>query len=180
VTLPAAEPLDALAALVDYPDAALLSRVRAGLAGLSAMSPEAATALGRFADAIAGVPIAELQERYTGTFDLDPACALDVGWHLFGDAHDRGAFMAAVREELERAGVPAAPQLPDHLTCLVRLVAREQPARAAELAALIAPAIDTVQRALARRQSPYVHVLAALHAVIAEIAAEAREEASPP
>jgi nitrate reductase delta subunit len=180
VTVAGAELFDALAAVVDYPHGDLHSRVRAGLAELSAVNPAAAAELERFAAEVAGMSIGELQEQYTATFDLDPACALDTGWHLFGDAHQRGAFMAALREELERAGVRDTAQLPDHLTSVLRLVGREHPVSASGLAALIAPAIDTVHRALARRQSPYVHVLAAIRAVLAGVEADVHQEVIGP
>ena len=174
------ELLDALAALVDYPDGDLQPRARACLADVAAISPAAAVELARFADAIARPSIGELQEQYTETFDLSPACALDLGWHLFGEAHERGAFMAALREDLRRAGVPETAELPDHLTHVLALVGREQPARAAALAALVAPAIETVHRALGARGSPYVHVLAALREVVAGLGTgDAQEVAGP-
>ncbi len=158
--------LDALAALVAYPDGDLQPRVRACRLDLAAISPAAAGELERFADAIARPSLGELQEQYTAAFDLDPACALEVGWHLFGEAHERGAFMAALREDLRRAGVPETAELPDHLTHVLALLGREQPARAAALAALVVPAIERVHRALGARGSPYVHVLAALREVM--------------
>lgn len=168
--------LETLARLVEYPDGDLEPRVRACLAHPTAIGPAAAAELERFADAIAGTSVGELQERYTATFDLDPACALDVGWHLFGDAHERGTFMAALREDLQQAGVPETAELPDHLPHVLELVSREQPARAAALASLVAPAIAALHRALAARESPYLHVLAALQDVIAAIGAEACQE----
>jgi nitrate reductase delta subunit len=171
--------LDALIGLLGYPDAGLPSRARAALAD-PALGPSAVADLQGFAGAIAGMSIGDLQEHYTATFDLDPACALDVGWHLFGDAHERGAFMAALREDLQRAGVPETRELPDHLTRVLALLGREQPDRAAALAELIAPAIGSVRRALAGRQSPYVHVLAAVQAVMAGAGADDRQEVTRP
>jgi nitrate reductase molybdenum cofactor assembly chaperone NarJ/NarW len=170
------EVLDGLGVLIGYPKADLGPRVRACLAGLAAISPAAATDLASFGDATAGTPLAQLQEHYTESFDLSPTCALDVGWHLFGDAHKRGAFMAALREDLRRVEVPETAELPDHLTHVLRLLGREAPPRAAVLAATIAPAIETVQRALARRGSPYRHLLSAVAAVVASVLAERPRE----
>ncbi len=167
---------DALALLVDYPDAELLPRARACSADLAALEPNAAAEIEGFADAVAGTPIGELEERYTETFDLDPRCALDVGWHLFGDAHERGAFLAALREDLARAGVPETRELPDHLGHVLRLLGREEGGEAAALAALVAPAIAALHGALAARRSPYVHVLAAVRAAVDGLAAESERE----
>lgn len=173
---PRVELLDGLGALIGYPKADLGSRVRACLPDLAAISPAAATDLATFGDATAGMPLARLQEHYTESFDLTPTCALDVGWHLFGDAHKRGAFMAALREDLRHADVPETAELPDHLTHVLRLLGREAPPRAAALAATIAPAIETVHGALARRGSPYRHLLSALAAVVASLLAERPRE----
>ena len=170
------EVLDELGALIGYPKADLGPRVRACLTGLAAISPAAASDLASFGDAIAGMSLAQLQEHYTESFDLTPTCALDVGWHLFGDAHKRGPFMAALREDLRRAEVPETAELPDHLTHVLRLLGREAPPRAAVLAATIAPAIERVHGVLARRDSPYRHLLSAVAAVVASLLAERPRE----
>jgi len=36
------------------------------------------------------------------TFDINPACALEVGWHLFGEDYMRGQFLVRMREELSK------------------------------------------------------------------------------
>jgi nitrate reductase molybdenum cofactor assembly chaperone NarJ/NarW len=180
MTVARAALLDTLAALIDYPDADLPARARRCLADLAAVSPAAAVELERFAEAIAGPSLGALREQYTETFDLDPACALDVGWHLFGERHERGAFMAALRDDLRRAGVSETTELPDHLIHVLPLVGREPPDRAAALAALVAPAIERMHRALVARGSPYVHVLAAVGAVMAGVGEEDAQEVARP
>jgi nitrate reductase assembly molybdenum cofactor insertion protein NarJ len=76
--------------------------------------------------------------------------------------------------------VPETAELPDHLTHVLALVAREPSARAASLAALVAPAIERVHRGLAERGSPYVHVLAAIRAVVAGIGTPDAQEVARP
>jgi nitrate reductase delta subunit len=171
---------DGLAALVDYPEGDLLPHVRACVADLAAPSPAAAAELETFAREIAGTSVEELQEHYTEAFDLHAACALDLGWHLFGDAHERGAFMAALREDLQRAGVPDNAELPDHLTNILALLGRDEPVRAAALADFVAPAVDEVRCALAGSGSPYAHVLAAVRALVADVRAGRRQEVGAP
>ncbi len=172
------ELLDALAALLRYPDDGLPRHARACLAA-STTCPAAGAALQRFADEIAGASIAALQEQYTETFDMSPTCALDVGWHLFGDTHKRGGFMAGLGEDLRRAGVGDTGELPDHLTQVLALLGREEAARASALAEVVAPAIATVRRALDARKSPYAHVLAAVQDAVGGLRAE-REEVTRP
>ncbi len=43
------------------------------------------------------------EELYTRTFDLNPVCALEIGWHLFGEDYERGAFLVRMRDQLRRA-----------------------------------------------------------------------------
>jgi nitrate reductase molybdenum cofactor assembly chaperone NarJ/NarW len=167
MTRPSTPALDDLATLVGYPAGDVQAALRRCLADPSALPPGAAAALEAFREAIAGWSPQALQEEYTGAFDFNPACALDLGWHLFGDTHDRGAFMAALREDLARAGVPETSDLPDHLGHVLALAARENPARAALLVDLVSPAIQAVARALARRGSPYQHLLEAVMLVLA-------------
>jgi nitrate reductase delta subunit len=112
---------------------------------------------------------AELQEEYTAAFDFDPACALELGWHLFGESRERGAFLAALREDLTSAGIQESHELPDHATHVLALVAREDYARAAQLADLVMPAVGAIERALLKRRSPYVHVFAAMYAELAAL-----------
>jgi nitrate reductase delta subunit len=89
------------------------------------------------------------------TFDLNPKCTLDVGWHLFEDAYERGVLLAMLREELERNAVPEHGELPDHLPSVLMLLDRVDASRRAELIHLLAPAFEALQKALASSGSPY-------------------------
>ena len=122
---------------------------------------EPATDWDRLADAIeypAGAPPA-LQEQYVETFDLDPLSTLDMGWHLFGDAPERGAWLAALRADLARAGVRETSDLPDHLPALLRLIARTDDVSASELAALLSPAVARMRDRLAAQHNPFADVI---------------------
>lgn len=74
------------------------------------------------------------QELYVQTFELNPACTLEMGWHLFGENYERGEFLVKMREQLRRHGIPECTELPDHLTYLLPLIGfmdREEAARLA-------------------------------------------------
>jgi nitrate reductase delta subunit len=159
--------LDALAQLVAYPDEHTRDVARATLQALDVSAPGAATSMCDFLDATAELTLPELQEHYTAAFDFDPACVLDVGWHLFGESPDRGAFLAALRGDLRDAGIAESPELPDHLTHVLALISRHDPGRAESLAALVMPALTGIEQALTARRSPYAHVLAAVHVSLA-------------
>jgi nitrate reductase molybdenum cofactor assembly chaperone NarJ/NarW len=119
-----------------------------------------------FASAVTALPTVQLQEQFVETFDLDPDCALDLGWHLFGERYERGEWLASLRGDLRRVGLEPSAELPDHLTNVLLLLAREDPARAADLAARVRPALDRLQAALMRRNSPYQHALSAARQVL--------------
>ncbi|HEY6893609.1 MAG TPA: molecular chaperone TorD family protein [Rhodanobacteraceae bacterium] len=122
----------------------------------------------RLADALeypAGGP-PEVQEQYVDAFDLDPTCSLDVGWHLFGEAPERGRFLAMLRDELARAGVPEGDDLPDHLPTVLRLIGRADADSASELAAIVAPAVSGVLERLEARGSPFASAIKQVAALL--------------
>lgn len=167
-----AEPLtDALAALVDYPDGEFLARLAECRAVARAALPDAAALLDAFAVAVAPLPLTRVQEMYIDAFDLDPACALDLGWHLHGERRERGELLLALRQQLADAGIVETTQLPDHLTHVLRLLAR-QPADAREaLASACADSLDRIRAALRERQSPFALLIDAVRTVVSNGAA---------
>jgi nitrate reductase molybdenum cofactor assembly chaperone NarJ/NarW len=133
------EQLEAVAALFTYPrtDYAVATESAVACAG------SAAPALIKFARDIAAIPLGGLQELYTTSFDLSPVCALDLGWHLFGEDYKRGLFLARMRRELRVHNIPETSELPDHLSRALLLLARMAPSQAEEFAcAVVAPAVE--------------------------------------
>ena len=166
--------LETLGALLDYPVVEPDDLLIACLSD-PALDPEALANLERFAGAIVDLTVTDMQEEYTATFDFDQECSLDVGWHLFGDTHERGAFMASLREDMIRTGVPESAELPDHLTHVLALLARD-PDGAPALAEAVAPGVDAVAHALVDRGSPYQYLLAAISDELTALRAGKREE----
>lgn len=169
---------DSLADLLTFPYVPLEPRLRACMAALRLSNDAAADAVARFYDAIQTRSLASLQEEYTDTFDLRPACSLELGWHLFSDSRERGSFLAVLRGDLQRAGVEETAGLPDHLAHLLALVAREPSERAAEHARLVAPAITSIRDALSARHSPYSDLLEASGLLMTACAAQHTAEES--
>jgi nitrate reductase molybdenum cofactor assembly chaperone NarJ/NarW len=90
-----------------------------------------------------------MQELYVQTFEFNPACTLEIGWHLFGENYERGEFLVRMREQLRRHGVAESTELPDHLTHLLALISRMDPDEAAELVGLsVLPALEKIKSAL--------------------------------
>jgi nitrate reductase assembly molybdenum cofactor insertion protein NarJ len=103
------------------------------------------------------------QELYVQTFEFNPACTLELGWHLFGENYERGEFLVRMREQLRRYGIPESTELPDHLTHLLLLIGRLEQVEAAELAGqFLLPALTKIHDAI--KDNPYKSLIAAIQA----------------
>lgn len=153
---------DAVAALIDYPaDDSYLARVVACVAECESLGLPEAAPLAKFRDAVTSQSLTALQEAYIAAFDFDPASTLYMGWHLFEDGPNWAPWLATLADGLDRAGVPRMPELPDHLSQLLMLIAREDEARARALTEIIAPALEKVHIRLVERGSPFAALVEA-------------------
>lgn len=153
--------------LVRYPAAGYTRGLEALVAAIETGAPEAARRLADFGSRVAGLSVDELQELFTRTFDLNPLCALEIGWHLYGDDYARGAFLVRLRQALRRHGVEEGGELPDHLGTVLALLPRLDQTEATELvAAAVRPALERMRSALAGAQSPFEPLLDAIDAVL--------------
>jgi nitrate reductase assembly molybdenum cofactor insertion protein NarJ len=84
--------------------------------------PEAAKGISAFGTFIEQHDLWEVEEAFTQTFDVNPACALDIGWHLFGEEYARGMFLVRMREELRKHGLVETTELPDHITHVLAII----------------------------------------------------------
>jgi nitrate reductase delta subunit len=112
----------------------------------------------------------ELEETYTRAFDMNPACCLDLGWHLFGETYKRGSFMANLRESLRKHGIPEGSNLPDHLPTVLRLLPALEPSDARDLTRdCILPALEKLRPKLEGAE-PYTHLLESLELMLRTLA----------
>lgn len=102
-------------------------------------------------------PILELQEFYTRTFDLSPVCALEIGYHLFGEDYKRGAFLARLRETENPYELCQENQLPDYLPVVLRLLARmeDEELRAEMTGFCVLPALNKMGEQLEKKKNWY-------------------------
>jgi nitrate reductase assembly molybdenum cofactor insertion protein NarJ len=104
-----------------------------------------------------------MQELYVQTFEFNPACTLEIGWHLFGENYERGEFLVRMREQLRRYGIAETTELPDHLTYLLVLIGRMERGEAAELAGqFLLPALAKIREGL--KDNAYGLLIAAVQA----------------
>ena len=98
---------------------------------------------------------------------MNPACALEVGWHLFGEEYARGMFLVRMREELRKHDLPESVELPDHISHVLAVVAAMPESEAAKfVTACVQPAVEKMNEALQKTESPYRHVISGLASVI--------------
>lgn len=175
---------EALAMLLTYPVDA--RSMETGVLAFRDRLPDAAAAeLALLAEEIGPMALHERQELFIQTFDLNPVCSLEMGWHLFGENYDRGLLLVKMRQLLRRHEIVESAELPDHLTNGLRLLARMEREDGAYLAeAIVLPALTKMLDAIREKTNPYEHLLraatTAVRADFPEIPAEPIEAANPP
>jgi nitrate reductase delta subunit len=154
----------AFSELLSYPRDGLPARARR-CAALTGPGTPAGAALARFAAFAEAAGPAALEELYTSTFDLRPACAPYVGVQLVGEESPlRGPLLAKLAELYAAEGHAPREELPDHVAEVLAFaaVARPGPARDDLLADGLVPAVGRMVEALDGCENPYRDVLAAL------------------
>jgi len=159
--------LGAFARLLSYPDQQASQTAELLYVVLSDEIPEAARAMSQFGAFLEQHEGWQVEEAFTETFDVNPACALEVGWHLFGEEYARGMFLVRMRQEMRKYALAESAELPDHISHVLAIVAAMPEDEAARfVTACLQPAVEKMNDALATKESPYRHLLAALAAVI--------------
>lgn len=145
-------PYELYAELLDYPQPDLAAAAeRAGVPELAAWA--------------AGVSYREVEELYTRTFDLQPPCCLEVGWHLFGESYKRGSFLVKMTVAAREHGVEPGVEMPDHLSVVLRLLPRLGPDEDARglVEEAVLPAMEKMLEGFGDRQgNPYRALLVAV------------------
>ena len=161
--------LDAFARLLSYPDQHTSQAAELLYIVLHGEIDEAAREISKFGKFLEQSDAWQVEEAFTGTFDVNPACALEVGWHLFGEEYARGMFLVRMREELRKYGLPESAELTDHIAHVLAVVAAMPDDEAAKfVTACVQPAIEKMNAALEAKETPYRYVISSLVAVIAQ------------
>jgi nitrate reductase delta subunit len=152
-----------LSPLLDYPDDGYIARTGDCGRMLDERHDVVAPLVKPFADTIGKMTTEEVQELYTRTFDINPVCTLEVGWHVYGEDYARGEFLVKMRQMLREHALPESTELPDHLTHALALLARLDGEDADELAArYVLPALKKMLDGMADLDNPYKAVLDAI------------------
>ncbi len=143
------------------------------------VDPAAYDTFGAFRTAIEAMPVADREELYTRTFDVNPVASLDCGWHLYGEQYERGAFLVRMRDTLRRLGVEETMELPDHLTQLLRALGRMEETEAASFTAnAVGPAVQKILDGLSSNENAYTNLIRSVAASLPQVPAATIAEKS--
>lgn len=159
---------DRLAALFDYPHEGDYSQLLThSIDALRPTCPEAVENLEPLRDRLVGMSLEQIQELYTRTFDINPVCTLEIGWHIYGEDYARGALLVKLREKLREVNFAESQELPDHLTHVLALLGRLTGDDADELAArYVLPGLDKMIASADADKHPYLAIIKAIRIVV--------------
>lgn len=155
--------------LLEYPDAETLQRFPAVRAVTAQLPPEIGTLLSAYLDDAMSVPLADLQADYVDTFDVTRKCSLHLTYFSSGDTRRRGVELVEFKQAYRRAGVQLADdssELPDFLPVLLEFGAFTDRDAAWKLLNDHRVGLELLHRALVRRGSRWLPVVAALRATL--------------
>lgn len=120
-------PLQALARLLDYPDAQLQQHCDE-LAAVLAARPELTTAeqqqLGQFVQELGSMDLLAAQARFGELFDRGRKVSLYIFEHVYGESRDRGPAMIELKNVYREHGLECDSQeLPDYLPIVLEFCA---------------------------------------------------------
>ncbi len=159
---------DLTAGLFFYPGTDYREQIERCRQEFAAALPQAEDFLIAFADAIGKLAPEEVEELFTRTFELNPMCALEIGWHLFGENYSRGEFLVQMRQALRQHGLPESTELPDHLGHVLAVLGRLGQAESGLFAErYVLPALDKMLAGLTDKDNPYENLLKAVRRLAA-------------
>lgn len=174
-----------LSRMLDYPGGKEGMAADCDMAGKALQDRDIESPLAPFARFVESSAMEKLQEEYVATFDFNPAVALYLGHHLFGDNQKKGAYLIRLKQEFGRHGfTPSGHELPDHLPLVLGFLAHlarnaEEGIRRSFVSEYVLPGVERLGAAFsARGDSPWKPVVEATRLLCAADTA-LREEGNP-
>lgn len=161
--------LKILSAALSYPEAALLAaapELKDILRREKLLPRRDLDAVCAFLDDLATFDLFDAQERYVFLFDRTRTLSLHLFEHVHGESRDRGQAMVDLLKLYEESGfTPTDKELPDYLPLFLEYAATRDPQDAIELIAQPGHVFAALRERIARRNSPYEAIFAALVAL---------------
>jgi len=146
-----------LAILLQYPDEKLIR----SLGELKEAVEEIPQAEQRercenFLDYLCDRPLISLQEEYTTTFDLNPSTCLNLTYHRWGDARERGRALVGFHHLYHSIGYESSGgELPDYLPLVLEFVSINRRLKQLSFLAQYADQVENIWSRLKESGSSY-------------------------
>ncbi|MFQ5498845.1 MAG: nitrate reductase molybdenum cofactor assembly chaperone [Candidatus Zixiibacteriota bacterium] len=151
---------DSLSNLLVYPTDASTTEVAECERLLKECGSPARSYIATFAKHVQGSTVENLEELYTRTFEINPVCTMEIGWHLFGERYERGAFLVKMRQAMRQFQLAESAELPDHLIHVLQVLGRMAPDEATTFVSeAVMPAIDKMMDGFKDKDNVYRAVL---------------------
>ena len=154
--------------LLTYPDGATRQTAADCAALLREIRPEAGQPLAGFVNFLDAHQAAQVEEIFTATFDLQPACHPYVGYQLCGESQQRTMFLIKLQQLYKQYSFHGGSELPDHLSTMLRFVGTvpDHDCRQELVCDGLLPALEKLLQGLAQDDHPYVALLRALQSFL--------------
>lgn len=173
--------LSRLAQLLEYPrdEEAFLNIIGALNKEFIDSSDEFKKDFDRFVNLTKDIPIHELEEKYTATFDLNPVCSLYISVHLFGeDDYRRGKLMAGLKDAYQKRNFQPENDLPDYLPTILRyLTYADETERNQLIYFCLLNALEKILKTIGK-ENPYFYLFSIINGILLRIFPE-RYEVQP-
>lgn len=163
-----AEALGLAACLFTYPGAGYVKDIRCFEEATKGRGQDLQARVGRFRRALEPLTPQAREELYTRTFDLNPVCCLEIGWHLFGEHYERGRFLVDMRRTLRGLGLSESGELPDHLSHVLSALGFAEDHGLQALAGMALHAVDRMLACIRGKQNPFEDLLEVVRHILAE------------
>lgn len=115
--------LSLFADILDYPYPQLGQVIQQCESLVKQITPDAAELLCNFLAFVEETSTEQIEELYTGLFDLNPVCYPYIGYHIFGESYKRSIFLLALKERYRAKGFKVSDSdLPDRLPVMLRFI----------------------------------------------------------
>lgn len=115
-------------------------------------------------------PLIRLQEEYTATFDLNPTTSLNLTYHKWGDARERGNALAELNYLYRKAGYESCnDDLPDYLPLVLEFLSINRLTNNFSSIGQYCDQVKAVGSRLRERDSPYSGILAIVLDIFREV-----------
>ena len=166
--------------LLSYPDGNTRQTAVECAELLRSCHPQAADPLISFVNFLDVQQAARVEEIFTATFDLQPACHPYVGYQLCGESQQRTIFLIKLQQIYNQYGFATGSELPDHMSTLLRFIGTvaDRDCREELVSDGLLPALEKLLQGVDEGEHPYVELLKALRSFLAGTVANSVEPSS--